>query len=241
MFDISCKIRTVDFDSTLHNLYPRILEKSSVESERHLLFRLLAELGGDGGGILARLTGFADEDDKRYLLCRCIEAFSPELTGLLNRKLRENDIGKCFSVGALIPELKDASITLYAQNTAVDYPAFMEQLRQRTPGGFLGQALLRLINSAMKSGNTDQKIIRLAGNAIVQAIVTNTLSSALRKQGICVELDGISIQPAESNTPQPAMAAPLPDQRIEAILVKALAAYLRHTASEDSAPINAAV
>lgn len=190
---------------------------------------------------MARLTRFADEDDKRYLLCRCIEAFSPELTELLNRKLRENDIGKCFSIGALIPDLKDASITLYTQNTAVDNPAFMEQLRQHIPGGFLGQALLHLINSAMKSGNTDQKIIKLAGNAIVQAIVTNTLSLALRKQGICVELDGISIQPTESNIPQPAMAAPLLDHRTTAILVKVLAAYLRRTASEDSAPINAAV
>lgn len=241
MLDISCKIRTVDYDSTLRNLYPRILEKSGAESERHLLFRLLAELGGDGERILARFTSFVDEGDKRYLLCRCMEVFSLELTELLNRKLRENDIGKCFSIGALIPDLEDASIVLYAKNTAVDYPAFMKQLKQHTPGGFLGQTLLRLINSAMKGEGTDQKIIKVAGNAIVQATISNTLSSALRKQGICVELNGISIQSAESNAPQPAVAAPLLDQRMESILVKALAAYLRHTAPEDGAPVSAAV
>ena len=46
MLNMSCKICSVDYGSTLNNLYPRILEKSRRESEKHMLFRLLTELGG---------------------------------------------------------------------------------------------------------------------------------------------------------------------------------------------------
>lgn len=235
MLDLSCKICAVDYDSTLRNLYPRILEKSSREPEKHMLFRLLAELGDDGERILTRLTGFVEEKDKQYLLCRCMEFFSPELTELLNRKLYENNMGKCFSIGALMPDLESGSIVLTARNTIVDYPSFMEQIRQRAPGGILGQALLRLVNSAIKNGDADQRIIRAAGNTIVQTMITDMLSLALHKQGICVEIDCVSIQPAESEALLPDAAVPLLDQRTESILIKAVAEYLRHTAPEDDA------
>ena len=241
MLNMSCKICSVDYGSTLNNLYPRILEKSRRESEKHMLFRLLTELGGDGERILARLTSFVEECDKQYLLCRCMESFSPELTELLNRKLHENDMGKCFSIGALMPDSEGSSIVLAARNTIVDYSSFMEQIRQRTPGGFLGQALLCLINSVIENGDADKKIVKATGNAIVQTMIKDMLSSALHKQGICVEIDHISIQVVENDTLPPNVSVPLLDQRIESILIKSLVEYLRHTVPEDEASIIASV
>lgn len=239
MLDMSCKIRTVDYDTTLRNLYPRILKEIGPKMEGHLLFRLLEGLDDDGERILARLASFVDEEDKRHILYWCMKVYSSELTELLNRKLQENDIGSCFSIGALIPDLEDTSIVFYAQNTTVDYPVFMEQLMQHVPGGFLGQPLFRLVNSAIKGGDTDQKIIKATGNPIVQVMITHALSSALRKQGICVELDGISIQLAENSPHQPAADTSLPNQQIESILVNALVAYLQKTVPEDNTPVNA--
>ncbi|MDE7247669.1 MAG: hypothetical protein K2N43_07255 [Lachnospiraceae bacterium] len=237
---MGCKIRAVDYDATLRNLYPRILEESGPEMKGHLLFRLLEGLGDDGERILARLASFVNEEDKRYILYWYMKVYSSKLTELVNRKLQESDIGRCFSIGTLTPDLEDTSIVFYAQNTTMDYPAFMELLMQHTPGGFLGQPLLRLVNSAIKGGDTDQKIIKAAGNPIVQAMITHTLSSALRKQAICVELDGISIRLAENSPHQPAADTPLSDQRIESILMEALVVYLRQTVPEDNTSVNAA-
>lgn len=241
MLNMSCKICSVDYDSTMHNLYPRVLEKSCKQPEKHVLFRLLMELGSSGNCILAQLTSFMEERDKQHLLCWCMESFSPELTELLNRKLHENDMGKCFSIGALMPDSEGGSIVLAARNTIVDYSSFMEQIRRRTPGGFFGQALLRLINSVIENGDADQKIVKATDNTIVQTLIKDMLSSALHKQGICVEIDHISIQMAENDTLLPDAAKPLLDRRTESILIKALAEYLRHTAPEDETSIIASV
>ena len=150
-------------------------------------------------------------------------------------------MGKCFSIGALMPDSDGGSIVLAARYTIVEYSSFMEQIRRRTPGGFFGQALLRLINSVIENGDADQKIVKATDNTIVQTLIKDMLSSALHKQGICVEIDHISIQMAENDTLLPDAAKPLLDRRTESILIKALAEYLRHTAPEDETSIIASV
>lgn len=231
MLHISFLITDIDYSATFHTLFPYILEKCARVGSPNLLLRLFLELNGDAEPVLNRLVSLLDEGERQMILCRCMDAYRGTLIARLNEGLQKNPLGKCFSIGSVALSRRGGALRLSADDVSVDYPALLDSEPAR--GVLSGAAPLLKAGASIFQKQFERLGIEALRQEPMKQKVLEVLQSTLSDKGIFLTLSDVTI--VQTSAPAGALLAETPagrellDGESEAVLVRALAGYLRRT------------
>lgn len=121
------KITDIDYEATLKNCYPYLMENMRKYEKTELIFRLLEKLGEDALTFLFRFTGRFSVEEKNRLVAIGFNAHEKELTGKITEYLKENKIGQAFEVSRITIRQRGTSLVLFLENVLVDAKLLLEQ------------------------------------------------------------------------------------------------------------------
>ena len=79
MLTATIKIRSIDYESTFHQIFPILSEEIKSWTSRNMIVRLFQQLGDAALPVSIGVMHRIPEDTKNELLVRLLNAYAPEL------------------------------------------------------------------------------------------------------------------------------------------------------------------
>ena len=237
MLDATIRINSIDYENTLHHIFPVVSEKVLLTHSKNMIVRLFQQLGDAALPVLIGISYRLPVDTKDELLIRGLNAYAPVLKDKLNGELQKDRWGHYFTIGSLFIGKQDG-IILDIGRIAVDYQRLLnnEQVSSAIEDR-LGRwnPLVPLAKTAagvapVFAGNAiERKGLDLLQQDGIKARMLELLKSTLFKYGIRIDVNSIQIMQVPKSTEE-VIETREPftlTERMEDDIISALSGYLR--------------
>ena len=244
MLAASIKIRSIDYESTLQQIFPVLSEKIMSSTSKDMIVRLFQQLGDAALPVLIGVMHRIPEDTKNELLVCGLNAYAPELRDELNKELKKDKLGQCFNIGTFFIDQQD-EILLNIGHIKVNYPAL---LNNDQVNGAINEHLGIISGLAIRAVNMttalvpDTRIEKMALDLLWRegndARLMNLIRRALSTHGIKLELSEIRLM-QDVDEPEDVIESSQPfvlTEKTENDIICALADYLRDTVQNSIVP-----
>lgn len=243
MLAATIKIRSIDYESTLQQIFPVLSEKIMSLPSKNMIVRLLQQLEDDALPVLIGLMYRIPEDTKNELLAGALNAYAPELRDKLNEELKKDEWGRLFEIGSIYID-RQTEIVLNIGQIKVNYSALLSNgqvngaINERL-GIFSGLAIKAAnMTTALVPEMIEKMCLDLLWREGNDARLMDLISRALSAHGIKLQLSEIRLMQDEK----------IPDdviesrqsfvltEKMENDIICALAGYLRDTVQNGLVP-----
>lgn len=242
MLSIRLEIDQIDYEKSLGNLLPPVVEKCRAKSSPSEPEKLLRRLGPDAVPVAQKLLGYLGDKGRDAVIVWLVEDRREDLTAAANRYLEEALPGGVIRIGGLRAEDRPGPrLGVLAYGVRIDYAALLKSPLVESGVASLGNdnpflkgaAKFALQMGAKMSPETLEKqgIALLSSDAVKAKLLTG-LSEGLEKMGLVVRFRDMALKTddaAPPAQPKPAGDQGLIPDAIEDFLLDALCALLRDT------------
>lgn len=219
MLTARIKIAKIDYNSTFHNFFPKIMEMLSENKKGSLGVKLLLKLGETSETAVIGILDRLDEIKKQEIICGVVARFSADIVRKLNEKLSEHEIGQCITVGSILAQRKSDGLWLTAENISVNYnrlasnQTVKDKINQTVSSaaekkaGLLGGAAKAIVgNNADKLVRTvaviapnkaESTVLKYLNDEKNKQFILSAAEKALVEKGVIAEIADINISSAE--------------------------------------------
>ncbi len=240
MVSIQLKLDSIDYEKSIENLLPRVVDSCVSAPAPSELEKLIGKLGNDCVPVAKKLLRYLDNDLKDQIIVWLVDSHAESITKAANQYLEEILPGKVVYIGSLrADDLPGSRLSLHALQVQIDYAALLNsQLitsgvrRLGSDGGLLqGAARFALqMGSLIRQENLEKQGITLLSSDHVKPRLLSALSQAAAKAGLAVRFSDMVISPDTAGVPAVKRSSGdeglIPD-RFEDALMDALVAWLR--------------
>lgn len=239
MLATTIKIRSIDYESTLQQIFPVLSKKIMSLPSKDMIVRLLQQLGDAALPVLIGLMYRIPEDTKNELLIRSLNAYAPELRDKLNKEFKRDKWGHFFEIGTIYID-QQTEILLNIGQIKVNYAGL---LNNDQVSSAINERLGIFSGLAKKAVNMttslvpDTKIERMGLDFLWReennTRLMNLIRNALSTHGMKLELSEIQlIQDEETSEDVIESNQPFAlTEQMENDIICALADYLRDSIS----------
>ena len=226
MLTIQLEIEKIDYERSLANILPQMVDKLAEKQAPSDMERYLVKLGGDAVPVAKKLLGYMEISTKDALIVWLINSRQAEFAGTANSYMEETLSGKVVQIGGFSAEdLPGTRLNLSAVQVSIDYLAlFNSPIFSDSPVSGAARLALKMMSPEM----LEKQSITLLNSELVKPKVLSTISEGVRRSGLAVTFRDIKLT---EGTVVPEQGDPhLPDS-IKDALADALIQWLREAVS----------
>ena len=199
MLNIRLEIENIDYEATIENLLPQLVETVSQKEDQGEINKFLTRLGPDMIPVAKKLLGYLDDTTRVRIAVWLIESNGDQLAELTNRVLAEQMPGALIIGAFHAEELPGAKLALMAQQVNVDYPALLNSPLLISSIDSLGpmKAPARLImqmGSIMPAETLEKQGVTLLRSDLVKPKLLAAISDALRSAGVIMTFRNMTLE-----------------------------------------------
>lgn len=244
MLQLSLALKSIDYEKTVHGLFPLVAGKLKAKKPDSLPAMLLNELGKDGEELASGILKTFPEAVLQDVVCQVSESYKNLITGKVNDILRSNELGRSVTVGSVAVEKRGGTLCLCARNVEADIKAILSSpalqtkikttVSQYAGGGILGKMAAKAVEPVLNAiSNMMPEKAETSGAELLKRpeLKEKLLSFAAKKlteKGIFASLGDLTIEAgttraAVDQTPDGLRLTP----ELKRALVSAVSQYLR--------------
>lgn len=220
-YEIILMLDGIEYDKTIKTLLPGIIEKCSIENGRNMIFRLLKKLDDTAVSIASDILSRISEKDKTELLRCLVNYYDSELTGIINRILRDTMGEGTGLSGITVRSNSNAPLELVLCNVEINPDALINKL----PSG-----AAMLIKPLLKMGGGQEHTVLnfIQQNRLIWGALISKLEAKLSEKGFYMHIRDVEINEAAvvlnctNNDRSFALT-----YELEETLIEAVSAYLK--------------
>ena len=229
--DILFEIERIDYEKSIENLLPHIVDKCKASERPSELKKFIAKLDSDAVPIAKKLMNYLDQTARDQIIIALIEPYCDRLVQVANSRLEEMLAGKYVVIGGFTgKDLPGPQLILGATQVRINYDGLINS--PLLSGGILSGAVKFAIQMASPATIEKQAINLLTSNMIKPKMLS-AFSEALQKMGLIVTLQDMIIQ-EETGAEQPGITKTdegvIPDS-VEDLLMDAVIAWMKDNGS----------
>lgn len=219
---INLEIEKIDYERSLENLLPQMVEKAAGKPSPSDLERYLCKLGDDAVPVAKKLLSYMDVAEKDAIIVWLVNSRQSEFAATANAHMEETLPGKVVQIGGFYAEdLPGTRLRLSAAQVNIDYLALFSSPMF---SGSLVSGAARLALQMMSQEALEKQGVTLLNSELVKPKVLSALSEGLRKSGLAVTFRDMKL--AVNNGAAKPGDAQLPDS-IKDSLVDALIKWMK--------------
>ena len=233
MLSILFEVERIDYEKSIENLLPRIIEKCKAREKQSELHKFLAKLGSDAVPVAKKIMKYLDQTARDQIIIALIGPYCDRLVQVANDRLEKMLAGEIVVIGGFTGEdLPGSRLILGATQVKIDYKALVNS--PLFSSNILGGAVKIAIQMASPA-TIEKQAINILTSDLVKPTILSALSDALQKTGLVATLQNMTIR-EETDTDYPGNTKKdeglLPDS-IEDRLMDAVIAWMKDNGSTD--------
>ena len=233
MLSILFEIERIDYEKSIENLLPHIVEKCKGREKQSELYKFIAKLGPDAVPVAKKIMKYLDQTARDQIIIALIEPYCDRLVQAANDRLEKMLGGKTVVIGGFTGEdLPGSRLILGATQVEINYEALVNS--PLFSGNILGGAVKFAIQMASPA-TIEKKAINILTSDLVKPKILSALSDALQKTGLVATLQDMTIR-EETDKDNPGNTKKdeglLPDS-IEDRLMDAVIAWMKDNGNTD--------
>ena len=231
MLNILFEVGLVDYEKSIENLLPHIVEKCRAKKEPSEIDKFIIRLGSDAVPVAKKIMKYIDQTTRDQIIISLIMANQDWLVQVANDRLEEILGGKVVVIGGFTGEdLPGPRMILGATQVNINYK---ELVNSPLLSGNIFSGAVKFAVQMASPATIEKQAINILASDLVKPKILSALSDALQKIGLIVTLQNMIIR-EETGTEQTVASKKdegyLPDA-IEDQLMDAVIAWMKDNGS----------
>ena len=199
MLNIRLEIERIDYESTIDNLLPTLVETISQKVDQGEINKFLTRLGPDTAPVAKRLLGYLDVTTRDQIVVWLIESHAEQLAELTNRFLADQMPGALIIGTFHAEDLPGAKLALMAQQVNVDFAALLNSPLLQSSIDSLGAMkaparLLMQMGSRKPTETLEKQGVALLRSDLVKRKLLFAISDALNSAGVMITFGDMTLE-----------------------------------------------
>lgn len=192
MIHIRATINDINYERTIRNLYPTIVQGLEKAESSDRIAGFLHRKEEMAVRVLLGAMNQMTESEKSECLCELAELYKPEILKCFRNALAGNEFGKSVQFGDMkLSSDACGRIAIHLQNVNVDYNALLQNDAVQSmlpPGvGFMAKTMMRTA-----PGAAEKMIMGVLENENVKTRIATEIEKALAKNGVYLTVGEIA-------------------------------------------------